>query len=368
MTPFLKRVVTYNLAVLAVLLLWHLSPAVAAEPAVRCLPLDEARRAMADESHEPFFSILEPREIAAMTGAVSTGTTPEERRDEVRRRFVDAVLPFTPDEERAMLAMTEHLRKLLETHYPLVAREPFQFVKFSRSLVGGFPHTRGPWIFLGEGAVERFVKAWATLQEQNEKGNRDRTIGALTTILHEQMHVLERKYPEKFKSLFTEVYGFRYGPIRSDPWISARRISNPDALRWEWVFPVKREGEELLFAPQMMLRDGRDVPRMGADFQFTCVRVEPAGDGFRTIQKDGRPIVVPLSEVPEYAAAMPIPAGLDHPNELTAYIFEMIFTYDIAELRAAEVPQKTDATKPAASSGLKPEVQRVRTWLRANLR
>jgi len=349
------------------LFLWQIAPTRAAEPAVRCLPLDEARRAMADESHEPFFSILEPREIAAMTGAVSTGRTPAERRDEVRRRFVDAVQAFTPQEEAAMTAMTEHLRKLLQPRYPLVAREPFQYVKFSRSLVGGFPHTRGPWIFLGEGAVERFVKAWAVLEEQNKNGNRDRTIGSLTTLLHEQMHVLERKYPEKFKNLYTEVYGFRFGPIRPDPWISARRISNPDALRWEWVFPVKRDGRELLFAPQMMLRDGRDVPRMGADFQFACVRVEPAGDGFRTVQKDGRPIVAPLTEVPEYVAAMPLPTGLDHPNELTAYLFEMIFANDVAELRA-EGPPPVDTKKPAGSSGLKPEVERVRTWFRANLR
>jgi hypothetical protein len=113
-----------------------------------------------------------------------------------------------------------------------------------------------------------------------------------------------------------------------------------------------------------MLRDGRDVPRMGADFQFACVRVEPEGTGFRTVRKEGRPIIAPLTEVPEYVAAMPLPAGLDHPNELTAYLFEMIFTYDVAELRAGE---KADGDPPKPS-GLKPEVDRVRTWFRANLR
>jgi hypothetical protein len=177
--------------------------------------------------------------------------------------------------------------------------------------------------------------------------------------------VIERKYPEKFKQLYTEVYGFRFGPIRSDPWISARRIANPDAMRWEWVFPVRRDGEELLFAPQMMLRDGPEVPQMGADFQFVCVRVEPDGDGFRTVQRDGRPIVVPLAEVPEYTAAMPIRGGLDHPNELTAYLFELIVSVDVDEAGAAAAGTRA---APPKAPGLKPELRRVRTWFRANLR
>jgi hypothetical protein len=344
-----------------VLILWQVRAAIGAEPAVRCLPLEEARRAMADESHEPFFSVLEPREIAAMTGTVATGATPAERRDEVRRRFVDAVRPFTPEEERALVEMTEHLRGLLEPRYPLMAREPWQFVKFSPPLVGGFPHTRGPWIFLSDRVIDRFMQHWKNIRENKA------SIGGITTLVHEQMHVLERKYPERFKNLFTDVYGFRFGPIRPDPWIAARRIANPDAMRWEWVFPVKREGKEEFYAPQMMLRDGPEVPRMGADFQLVCVRVEPEGDGFRTVRTDGRPIVVPLGEVPEYAKAMPLPAGMDHPNELTAYLFEAVLIADVAEQQAAEPAKEGQAPRPARSS-LTPEVERVRTWFRANLR
>jgi hypothetical protein len=346
---------------LVVFFLRQIVPAVGAEPAVRCLPLEDARQVMGDESHEPFFSVLQPREIAAMTGTVSTGSTPAERRDEVRRRFVDAVRAFTPEEDAALVEMTDHLRGLLETRYPLMAREPWRYVKFDSSLVGGFPHTRGPWIFLSDRVVERLVKNWKTIQ--NKKGS----VAGLTTLVHEQMHVLERTYPERFKKLYVDEYGFRFGPVRDDPWIAARRISNPDALRWEWVFPVKREGKEEYYAPQMLLRDGPEVPRMGADFQFACVRVEPAGDGFRTVQKDGRPIVVQLAEVPEYLAAMPIRGGLDHPNELTAYLFEQVFIQDVAQEGATPL-EKGVAAAERAVVGLKPEVEQVRTWFRANLR
>jgi len=348
-----------------VLFLLFVGPAYGADttkaPLVRCLPLEEARKAMADESHEPFFSVLEPREIAAMTGTVATGTTPAERRDEVRRRFVAAVVAFTPEEERALVEMTEHLRGLLEPRYPLMAQEPWQYVKFSPPLVGGFPHTRGPFIFLGSGFVERLVNEWKSTPGKNKP------LGRLTTLVHEQMHVLERKYPERFKKLFVDVYGFRFGPIRPEPWIAARRISNPDAMRWEWVFPVKREGKEEFYAPQTMLRDGPEVPRMGADFQLVLVRVEPVGDGFRTVKKDGRPIVARLSAIPEYAKALPLPAGMDHPNELTSYLFEAVLLADVAEQQADE-PAKVGQETKRTSKGLTPEVERVRAWFRANLR
>ena len=304
-------------------IVWLALLASAAADEVRCLPPDEARRAMADESQEPFFAVLQPREIAAMTGTtVSPTLGPAARRDEVRRRFVAAVEPFTADEETALVAVVGGVRERLRPHYPLVANRPWLFVKFSDTLVGGFPHTRGPWIFLGARFVHRVTAAHA-------EGGRTATLrGVESTLVHEQMHVVERYEPERFKSLFIERFGFRFGKIEPNAWLDERRISNPDAMRAEWAFPIDRDGRRRWYSMQMLLRDGPEVPLMGRDFEFVGVQVEPTATGFRPILADGRPIVEPIRELKGYVDRFPTSSGLDHPNELAAYLFSAVYSSD----------------------------------------
>lgn len=305
---------------------WFALVATLSAAEVRCLPLDDARRAMADESHEPFFSVLQPREIAAMTGAaLPPELTAEQRRDEVRRRFVAAVEPFAADEERALTSVVTEVCERLQPHYPLMADRPWLFVKFDDRLVGGFPHTRGPWIFLSE----RFLRRTTAARTEGRRG--EALQGVEATLVHEQMHVLERFHPERFRTLFVEQFGFRFGAVQANAWIDERKISNPDAMRWEWAFPLERDGAPRWYAMQMLLRDGPEVPVMGRDFEFVGVRVEPYADGFRPLQTNGRPVVEPIRELRGYFDRFPTASGLDHPNELAAYLFSAVYLADQRE-------------------------------------
>ena len=74
----------------------------------------------------------------------------------------------------------------------------------------GFPHTHKDTVFLSENTI-------------NESDDR-----LLFVLIHEQMHVMQRKKPELFKILYTKYYPFKTGKLKvQDKYISRIR-SNPD--------------------------------------------------------------------------------------------------------------------------------------------
>lgn len=315
-------------------------------PACDLISAEDGRRLILDESFEPYFSALHPLEIAAATGQVVTGDLAE-CREEARRRFSAAVLEFTPEEAEAVRWFVAEIREACREHYGLLSDVPWRFLKVRGDLCAGFPHTRATYIVISERFLARIV---AARQEPAERALN--TVGR--TFVHEQIHVLERLFPERFADLAVTVMGFRRAQVTDHPWLAEQQMSNPDALDIGWLLPVKSAaGSERLVWPRTLLKSDRPVPRMGADFWPVAVDVERNGDGWQVVEADGQPRLHPLAEFREPLEAMLAPPGIDHPNEVAAYVFERVFLEDCV---------------PAPNRTADPRLVRYRDWFRPHLR
>lgn len=282
---------------------------------------ERGRELILDESFEPYFSQLQPLEIAALTGVTVTGDLVA-CQAEARQRFSAAVLDFTPEEQEAIRWFVSRIRDVCRDQYGLLSDVPWRFLKVQGDLCGGFPHTRATHIIFSERFLNRVVAA-----RQQPEETALRTVGR--TFVHEQIHVLERLLPGRFDRLAQSVMGFRREPIKPHAWLTERQISNPDAPDLAWALSVKSEdGRERLVWPRTLLKSERTIPRMGADFWPVAVELEQTSEGWQVAEEAGIPRIEPLSAFKASLDAMLAPPGIDHPNEIAAYVFERVFVED----------------------------------------
>ncbi|MCA9247311.1 MAG: hypothetical protein KDA42_09360 [Planctomycetales bacterium] len=320
-------------------------------PAVEGLSLSDARRAIVDDSLDPYFSRLHRLEIAALTGRpVVKGVSLLESRDEARSRFCDAALGISRSEQESLQWLVEGVVKRISSSFPLFARQPWRFVKVKSNHCGGFPHTRGFVIFLNEGIIRRIV----ALKQKQDFSAAENAFGTL--LFHEQMHVLQRIYPDVFRSLYEKEFRLVHASVEEHDWIAERRIVNPDATQMNWIVPSRTPGRA--YGMVTLLREDRDVPRMGADFYDVAVELQGEKGVYHVVADDeGVPITHEPFAVPEIRERFSTPRGVDHPNEHAAYRFEQLLRRRYFR----------DYDEKPGDDSLDGSLQRFDQWCRAHL-
>jgi len=285
-------------------------------PRIEILSVKEGQQAILDESFEPFYSILQKKEIEAFIGARVESENIDEIRDVARRKFSSAVLPFSNDEAKQLSELTQETIKVLTSAgFRSVADHPWRFLKVASWLCGGFAYTRGNTIVLSQKHID-------TLLSEKSLSKRLQVSGAL--IVHEQIHSLQRSFPSKFEKLNTEYWGFVKANVESSGSLVKNQLSNPDAPLAQWLIP--RETARQYYWVRTMFRDAPGLPQMGKDFVERVYSVQETQGQFDLIlDQAGKPLQFSLSEFGVYANSFPVTRGIDHPNEIAAYMFAEVF-------------------------------------------
>jgi hypothetical protein len=318
---------------------------------IRFLEVKEAADAIADESMEPYFSLLQPLEMIAKTGAPLTATGLPAQRDECRKRYREAVREFAVDEKAALTATAEELRDALQKAYPLFAQTAWSFIKTNGSIEGGLPHTRGPHIVMSERTVKHFSLLRSRGVDPAKSG-----LGQL--LIHEQCHVIQRARPALFADLYTNVWGFiRAKGLPGGPWQEKVQIVNPDGIDVGWVFAAKEGATTQYWQPLVVLKEGVERPKMPKDFVLIGIALDQKGTSFSPRPgKDGRPEIQALDKIPAWTAAWGHVDENFHPNETFAVLFSWLAVKDhVAE------------TGPGLENHADVDFTKLRDWCRRNL-
>jgi len=150
---------------------------------------------------------------------------------------------------------------------------------------------------------------------------------AAPLLVHEQAHVLERTYPERFTAFITQVLGFRALDTLPDaPWLAERRVVNPDGPDLRWAFKVGDPAHPRWIRPDLILGT-LEHPRMPQDFRMVAVDLEDK-QGALTVALDGQglPLVEDLRGLKDYVAAFPTAEECYHPYEIVADLLAYVAT------------------------------------------
>lgn len=289
------------------------------------LDTERAAKAILDESYEPYFSQLQIREIEAFTNSVVPTNNIEEAREYAKKKFSSAVTDFSEDEKKCISFVVDKVNTiLLENNINLMAYQPWRFIKIENWLCGGFAHTRGTYIILSQKHIDHLAKTWSdTMTKEDEKILLQKMGGLL---VHEQMHSLQRTFKSKFEDLYTNYWNFTKAHVLNDSSFRKDQVSNPDAPIAEWLIANPEEANSYYWV-RTLLKETEGIPVMGRDFMDKVFVVKNINGKFSTVaSKDSQLIFTNLDAIEFYKNAFPTTRGLDHPNEISAYMFSDYFS------------------------------------------
>lgn len=281
-----------------------------ASAGVECLSGDAARNAFVTEKDEPYFSLLQPREMAAKTGVPVLAGTLQSQRANTRATYMGAVLECTADDIKGLESYIAIIHSSLKPVYPGLLTLPWRFVKVTDDIEGGLPHTRANVIVFSESLLKSIGQ---TAQKQQWQ------LSLMNILVHEQVHVIQRVNRKAFADLYVQQWGFRkvVAIPGAEAWLANHQIVNPDGVDVLWVWPVP--GTSRVIWPRVILAGENPMPSMPEDFMMVGVELAESASTYRVVMdKKDVPRFHNLFDEPAFMEKFAGINSLYHPNEIAA--------------------------------------------------
>tara|TARA_A100001011_G_C14300851_1_gene840705 strand:+ start:1331 stop:2947 length:1617 start_codon:yes stop_codon:yes gene_type:complete len=286
------------------------------------LKKEKASIAILDESFEPYFSKLQRKEISTFVQEKAPINI-DSARVFARKKFSSAVMEFSTKEKRILSFVVKKTNRWLsENEINLMANQPWRFIKIQNWLCGGFAHTRGTYIILSQAYLDRLTKDWSENMDKESELKLVKSLGGL--LVHEQMHSLQRTFKSKFEKLYSENWNFKKQQINDEKEIIKNQVSNPDAPIAEWLIPDPKIQDKFYWVRTLITKN-IEIPVMGRDFVDVAFEIFKDKEGYSVLRLNNVLLSRPLTELTFYTNSYPVKRGLDHPNEISAYMFSDFF-------------------------------------------
>lgn len=301
-----------------------------AEEHIDFLSVGDGQIAILDETFEPYFAQLQVREIEAFIQEKCPTTQLDIAREHARKKFASAVVFFTAEEKACMTFVIQKIDEILTKNQKhLMTKAPWKFIKIDSWLCGGFAHTRGEFIIISQKHIEHLSKGWSDNMTPEEEENLIKRFGGL--LVHEKMHTLQRRHKDIFDVFYRDHWNFVQAKVQDDERITKHQVSNPDAPIAEWLIPNEVEPNQYYWV-RTLLKANDGIPVMGRDFMDVVFSVEKDGENYTVVNDSlGEPKSMSMDDFNAYKNAFPVQRGLDHPNEITAYMFSEYFVALVEE-------------------------------------
>lgn len=285
-----------------------------------CLSISEGRTALLSESYEPYFSLLQPREMAAKLGHKIASTPLGAQQKQAKKEYAAAVLECTAAEEQALGHYVTLIQRATQTRYPGLTAAPWRFVKVADTLEGGLPHTRGDVTVISASLMKQ-IEATDTAQQWR--------VDLIGILIHEHVHVLQRHMDEQFASVYTQEWGFeKVAAVRgSEAWLAGHQIVNPDGVDVNWVWPVADSNRVIW--PRVILEGASASPAMPDDFAYVGIELRRESDGYHVVtDAAGSPRYADLHGEKQFMKKFGTISSLYHPNEIAADMLTELAIFD----------------------------------------
>jgi hypothetical protein len=252
-------------------------------------------------ANDEYLSVLSPADLSIrLQGREGTGA-------DLGRVYAGATQSWTSDEsERLRLAVVRHSARLNQLA-PWLPDTVF-FIKGSRAIEGGIPHTRGPAIFFGP-----------SLPESDD--------GLDGLFMHELFHVLSRHSASRHDELYG-IIGFVRCPAELPRSMTDRAITNPDAPAVRHAAPISESDPTLLATPLLFAAPARYDPAKQHLGQYFDPELQPLRRGADGVCRPAEGVTLSQDAIREaiFARSGRNTNYMFHPEELMADNFSQMMT------------------------------------------
>lgn len=128
-----------------------------------------------------------------------------------RMKYATSMRPLTDKQRKNLTNMLDEINNMIRP-FAKLRDMPWKFIKVGDHIENGYPHTINDYIVI------------------NDKFFRNSRSDMMRILIHEQVHVFQRAFPEETRSYITNVLGFQRVDERNikDKTLLAKRRNNPD--------------------------------------------------------------------------------------------------------------------------------------------
>jgi hypothetical protein len=319
-----------------------------ANASVDCLSGVAARDAFVADKSEPYFSVLQPREMSAKTEAPLVAGSLQNQRDSVRSTYFAAVVDCSPEDIKGLQGYISIIESAVKPLYPGLVALPWMFIKVKNNIEGGLPHTRGGAIVFSESLLKS-VSTSAKKQQWR--------LGYMNLLIHEQVHVIQRVKSKEFATLYEQQWGFqKVNSIKgAESWLAANQVINPDAIDVLWIWPVP-DNPRIIW-PRVIFAGEGAMPSMPGDFLMVGLELVKSADGYSVVMdKNNVPRFQNLVDEVEYMEKFDGISSLYHPNEIAAdYLADLVLWDCLVD---------KSKTSPEHRKAMEGRIKSIRVWAR----
>ena len=261
---------------------------------------------LTDETWEPYLSHATADMLRFSLGLAANDSIPDSPKlmsKYAELRFTEFAAEFSKEEKETLSNSIKELERLTGDEWPLLSRFPWNFIKVDSGFCSDFPHTRGLSIVLSARVLQKM---------------KDDPVFAMTILLHEKIHVLQRVNAPSFEKLYGE-YGYTKFLLDPKSKTKLNLAQNPDALSSTWSFQI--DGKQHLLATEIETHDNRLV------FAEKLFPLSKTSDKSFSTEA-----AIEISKVEEFKKQFAIPTGYDHPNEVAAHTSRYLLHKDFLKL------------------------------------
>jgi hypothetical protein len=171
-----------------------------------------------------YTSLMQPAEIKTRSFGKATDNT------EMHKFYCDNIMEFTQRDRDTLIWFTKLANKTFDEKLSKLKPNHWRFIKLKSPVDWDYPFTLNDCIVLTSSKLKSMT--YAIRHEDPDLLTYFNSI-----LIHEAIHVYQKKHPQVFDSIYRQVWKF----IKPDnliihPWYLERLITNPDTLDSYYVF------------------------------------------------------------------------------------------------------------------------------------
>ena len=216
----------------------------------------------------------------------------------VLKTYLSSIKNFTLNEKETIKFLINQIINDVNEFPTLYYQFNWKFVKLDSNIEWGMPFTLGEYIFLPENIF--------SMNDEQLK----------STLLHEQIHVIQRKNQTRFNQLYDKILGFKKidSCIKGEH-LDKYRITNPDGMDINWIYKC---GPHWIMPMLIMNPNNTNhIEEYGVmiNNRRGLYSVNLTGPG-------NEPAMFPLNKIIQYKKDLKRDSGIYHPNEYLAHSIE----------------------------------------------
>lgn len=224
--------------------------------------------------------------------------------------YCDSLVDFTHKDK----ILLEWIVNITKEKTPPKLRFMYHDIKFGKYVTNiekGYPHTNKDVIFFDE----RYINSILPYYNKHQTLDAIKHIGAV--LIHECIHVLQRKYRDLFYQLYIDYWNFiKVDKIHNGNKYYQLSRYNPDGPDLNWVYNYDKNYIWLL---SIYKKDARDI----SDVEYVGIYLKKKDNKYYVPKY---PKIVPILDIPEfYKFFENIHGNHYHPNELCAEIMTIYY-------------------------------------------